>query len=357
MCIRRPKQSLGQVLTATSAWNAILSLPWLVHAGCLYVLLAVLLSPQSFANAFQLNACRLLLWVVAGGLIAFLVRRIRDDPDAAFSAWTAHFFRSYGMQGLVCNVGFVFIIASFGTFKTNISSIVPFYADPYIASLDYWLHGTDPWQITHRIPDWVGLVIDVMYSQVWFAVLICSFTMATFLYEGAQLKRYMASVFLIYCLLGSVLAICFASVGPIFYDAFYPGARFPGLAAALDANQNIVHIKEISAYLLNAEKLHMANFATGISAMPSIHVAFSVAIAWNMTGRSWASAAIGWSYAAFMIFGSVYSGWHYAVDGYLSATLASLIWIGLSRYYHLPVFPQRKAKQTIEDLAQLPEHA
>ena len=53
---------------------------------------------------------------------------------------------------------------------------------------------------------------------------------------------------------------------------------------------------------------------------------------------------IGWLYAALIMFGSVYTGWHYAVDGYLSAVLTSAIWIGVSRYYRLPIlYPSRRS--------------
>jgi membrane-associated phospholipid phosphatase len=47
---------------------------------------------------------------------------------------------------------------------------------------------------------------------------------------------------------------------------------------------------------------------------------------------------IGWAFASTILFGSIYTGWHYAVDGYLSAILSTAIWLLLSRFYRLPIF-------------------
>jgi hypothetical protein len=64
----------------------------------------------------------------------------------------------------------------------------------------------------------------------------------------------------------------------------------------------------------------------GISAMPSVHVA--VAVLFAVLG--WRTAAwLGWlftGYACVVLIGSVHLGWHYAVDGYVSAVVAPLIW-------------------------------
>jgi hypothetical protein len=64
----------------------------------------------------------------------------------------------------------------------------------------------------------------------------------------------------------------------------------------------------------------------GISAMPSVHVAAAVLFAlvgWQV-GRA---MGIGFTiYALVILTGSVHLGWHYAVDGYLSAAAVLLLW-------------------------------
>jgi len=69
----------------------------------------------------------------------------------------------------------------------------------------------------------------------------------------------------------------------------------------------------------------------GISAMPSMHVAMSmlfVLVAWN------ASSLLGVAFTVFAIviaIGSVHLGWHYAVDGYVSAICMPILWTAAGR--------------------------
>ena len=64
----------------------------------------------------------------------------------------------------------------------------------------------------------------------------------------------------------------------------------------------------------------------GISAMPSMHVATSVLIAfYAATHARWAGWFC-WIFAALIMIGSVHLGWHYAVDGYFGAAIAWMAW-------------------------------
>ena len=86
--------------------------------------------------------------------------------------------------------------------------------------------------------------------------------------------------------------------------------------------------------------------------MPSMHVAFVTLNAFFLSGfgRRWAVA--GWSFAALILFGSVYTGWHYAVDGYLSILVVSAIWYLIGRF----VLPQA-SRDTARIRLPLPEPA
>jgi membrane-associated phospholipid phosphatase len=72
-------------------------------------------------------------------------------------------------------------------------------------------------------------------------------------------------------------------------------------------------------------------FFTGISAMPSMHVAATVLCAmvgWQLNRAVGLILAL---FAAIIQLGSVHLGWHYAVDGYLSALFTFLIWKWMGR--------------------------
>ena len=71
---------------------------------------------------------------------------------------------------------------------------------------------------------------------------------------------------------------------------------------------------------------HGVRLGSGISAMPSMHVASSVLffLLARRVGR-----AAGWAFGIFalLIFvGSVHLAWHYALDGYVGAAGALLLW-------------------------------
>ena len=64
----------------------------------------------------------------------------------------------------------------------------------------------------------------------------------------------------------------------------------------------------------------------GISAMPSLHVAIAAWVA--LVFRAYVSRAqiIGWAWFAAILFGSVYLGWHYAVDGIVAVAISFGAW-------------------------------
>jgi membrane-associated phospholipid phosphatase len=71
---------------------------------------------------------------------------------------------------------------------------------------------------------------------------------------------------------------------------------------------------------------------SGSSAMPSMHVAMATLFAlrgWR-SGRTPGMALTG--FAAVSFAGSVQLGWHYAVDGYMSAALMAALWHVVGRW-------------------------
>jgi hypothetical protein len=130
----------------------------------------------------------------------------------------------------------VLFLASFTTFKINIPMIVPFYADPWIADLDRWLHGTDAWRLARSLPAATGIIVDFFYSGLWFGFALGGLLYASIADTNAEYRRMAWSALSTYLLLGIVAATALSSVGPVFYDHFYPGGRFADLIATLNAD-------------------------------------------------------------------------------------------------------------------------
>jgi hypothetical protein len=310
---------------------------WLLTALCLaYALAALCLQPgrylhlaQSYAEPFAFFLPALL----AAGLGLVALTFARHSP----TRFMLDMLRQRWLGAAPVIILFFLGITAFTTFKIVIPEIVPFYADRMLAELDLGLHGADPWIWTHSIvPEPVSAIIFIGYGYGWHVQWFGTLLFVAFWNNPAGRLRYLWAFALTTMLCGTVLAMALSSTGPIFHDHFYGGDRFAALQAALARNSYAAPVHIYANYLLTTYESGRPELGGGISAMPSMHVAFVTLNAFFLSGfgRRWAIAA--WSFAALILFGSVYTGWHYAVDGYLSILVVSALWYLTGRF----VLPQ-----------------
>src|SRR5690606_9683564 len=81
-----------------------------------------------------------------------------------------------------------------------------------------------------------------------------------------------------------------------------------------------------SGYLLANFEAGTGAAGTGISAMPSMHLAIVTLNACMLTSLNRQVGIVAWIYVALIQLGSVYLGWHYAIDGYFSIAVVCVIW-------------------------------
>jgi hypothetical protein len=236
-----------------------------------------------------------------------------------------------GSRGAVSRVGPILLAvaaticlqAGFSFFKNAIPEIVPYYADPMLARFDAWLHGgVDPWVWAHglwppaAVLPWLRAYMDVWaVPAVLFAVLLAAVDS-----DAERVRRYLWLYFGSWLVLGNLMALGLSSVGPVYYDRLIDGAaRFAGLSQALVqsgvAESGIGVLQEAlwQRYLRGG-----VDPGLGISAFPSMHVAVAALCALYLTERSPWLALPGWGFVAVIQFLSVYTGYHYAIDGYVS---------------------------------------
>lgn len=219
---------------------------------------------------------------------------------------------------------FILGLSAYTTYKIHIPHVVPFYADPYLADIDRYFFGSNAWRVMHEAPPQAGLLLDFFYTRVWPVVLLFGVLGALTFLKGALLQRYAWGIFFVYAVMGTLVATLFSSVGPIFYTEFYPEApQFTHLRPAIQNNPYTSNIIYYSNYLLDAYRSKELIFASGISAFPSVHVAVATLSAWFFTSFGRGFAILGWGHAIIIQYGSIYSGWHYAVDGDVSLVLVS----------------------------------
>jgi membrane-associated phospholipid phosphatase len=151
--------------------------------------------------------------------------------------------------------------------------------------------------------------------------------------ENTERKaRFLVLYLFCWLVIGNVLAILGASVGPVFYDALEGGTRFAGLHAAL-AQSGVTQgpVGQIQAFLWQSYAERGMAIGSGISAFPSVHVGVATLTALYLAERSRWLAPIGVAFVATILFLSVYTGYHYALDGYVSVLLVTGAWALLRR--------------------------
>lgn len=304
---------------------------WL--AACLvgYVSIVLAISGRTFGSLFvqYLHTLTAHLPQVLGPICVIgLLFRIRAHGISSSLQFLRH---RLPLLGFAIG-GMLLVLTAYTTFKILIPDVVPFYADEWAARFDARLHGVVPWQWAHSVwPDSWSSALMVAYGKIWFVYWI-----ATPLYVALWLRpdlarQYLWAFLLTLIICGNVLALMFSSVGPIYYDHFITDPQFEEFQASLKSLDGSESVLIYANYLLGSYESGDNAFGTGISAIPSMHVAVVVLNAWLFSQLNRIAGTLAWGFALLIQFGSVYTGWHYAIDGYLSAIVVTAIWAGVQR--------------------------
>ena len=272
---------------------------------------------------------QLLHFVVLLGVIlmaGLLVVTVIEQPSSPIAFMRGRIM-SRGAGAVVIIAALMLSSKAFTTLKYEYTVLVPFFADGVIASIDHAIHFGDPWRWARAIlPQALDYPLFLLYSAFWFVDVILAVTTAAFLADRALRERFLASFAIGVILLSTVIRVVANSAGPILYDRVHGGARFAELTASLKASPSGGDTLAISDFLFNSYVNHTEMLGTGISAMPSLHVAlaFLNALFFARLGRI--ARILGWTYFVIVMFGSVYFGWHYALDGYVSIAVMWALW-------------------------------
>lgn len=277
-------------------------------------------------------------------LIAFLIRAIVTRSRSPLRELALELRARFGTPMLAsAAVGplllMPIVIAAYGVLKQLMPLYTPFVLDDGFAAADRLLFlGHQPWEFTHAVfgSYTATLIIDRIYT-LWVGLLflaILGFALFAPRYDRARFFLSFASAWV---LLGVVGAYLGASAGPC-YTALTGANSAPEFAGLIErlghysADHGTLGAVKWQAVLWEAHIDRSYGFAMGISAMPSLHNAIAVlyALAFARAGRGWAIA--GWSFAIIIFVGSIHLGWHYAVDGIVSALAMVGIWWAAGRY-------------------------
>ncbi|MGZ9097023.1 MAG: phosphatase PAP2 family protein [Micavibrio sp.] len=231
-------------------------------------------------------------------------------------------------------IAFILFMSAFTSMKGMIPVMKSYMWDVPFMELDRTLHGgIDPWRILQPIFGYplVTAALNIVYN-LWFVVMFAVLYWQLFDLRRPQLRqRFFWAFFLSWMINGSVLAVLWSSAGPCFYDLVVVGGENP-FAAQMEYLRSIaahypVWAVQTQDLLWQTYENNATGLGSGISAMPSVHVA--IAFLFVFLGFHYKHRAIRWFFIIFaglILIGSVHLAWHYAVDGYVGILVMAIIW-------------------------------
>ena len=276
------------------------------------------------------------------GVVVFFGKSVWLLPAILLMLWFArgeHLPRRIAIaifQLLLCTV----FISTFFLVKVSLTRAVPFYLDPALHQFDVALHfGHLPLELSHSLADFIpAQAAAIVYTTAWIvpAMLLPVF-LALIDGDWERRKRFLWLYLFVWIILGNVVALAGMSAGPVYFDRLFGTevyATLPGLLREAGFQKTaLIYTQEFlwSNYVAND-----SSGGSGISAFPSVHVGLATVIALYLADRSRRLLPIAIAIPVIFQFLSVYTGWHYAIDGYFSIIVVVLVWHWLKRRAQTP---------------------
>ncbi|MDQ3137247.1 MAG: phosphatase PAP2 family protein [Gemmatimonadota bacterium] len=228
------------------------------------------------------------------------------------------------------------LLDTYTRWKGAIPTLHPFAWDGRLSDWDVRLHfGQAPWAWLHPMlgHPTATRVLDALY-WMWVPTVMLVVLWLAWNDRAALRAQFLLTFALAWIVLGTLMAAMMSSGGPCYF-ARITGA--PGPYAGLMAYLNTVHTHSPLGAVAGQEWLwgiytaHESRLYAGISAMPSMHVAMPVLYT-LMAARL--DRRLGFACGAFaclILVAAVHLGWHYAIDGYVSALALWGLWAASGR--------------------------
>ena len=222
------------------------------------------------------------------------------------------------------------LMPAFSAMKSSIPLLNSYSWDPVWIAADRAIHGTDPWRLLQPVLGFpiVTSLLSVAYHAWLFIVYAGSAYFCIFPKDRELRAQYFISYFALWTVVGVAMAIGFASVGPCFLAPLTGDHRFDEQMAYLHyANgQHPVFVLAVQEQLLAWHQQGNHGLATGISAMPSMHVSMALLFALSISKVSKVVGACAWLFLLTILIASVHLAYHYAMDGYVAIAATVAIW-------------------------------
>ena len=275
-----------------------------------------------FMTFFAGHASYVMVFVRPKKLIRYILNDFR----------TKYLKRERLLNGLPIIIFMPIFMSTFTSFKSLIPILNAFSWDSVFAKLDAMIHGGfQAWQLCQPIFGnyfltsglnlfynlWLFVMFEVLY---WQAFSLCDLRLR---------MQFFLSYLLAWILLGTIAATIFSSAGPCYYGKVVKGDDIyqPLMEYLNSAKQSsFVWALDTQEKLWKAYNENKTELGSGISAMPSMHVAMAFLFALLGWRKNRLIGIVFSAYVIIIMIGSVHLGWHYAIDGYAAILGTLLIW-------------------------------
>lgn len=234
------------------------------------------------------------------------------------------------MAGMAAMAGVTIFLGTFTSIKTALAPIQGgFPYDAFLADIDRFLHfGSAPWR--YLLPlgrnETLREIVEFNYGVLWFLSCFGALFFVVTSPRANQVRvHYLLMFMIVWVVCGNMLAGLMLSAGPAFYgDVTGDHARFGELVAFVAQSEGANAAFRSQHYLWLVHQSGLPGIGSGISAFPSVHVALVMMNALFLASYSRLLGAVAFVYVGFVLASSVYLGWHYAIDGYVSIIVVTL---------------------------------
>jgi len=263
-----------------------------------------------------------MIWIFVQVVILLPARA--DDPLQT----TLRRIREPARLALLPAVIFPLFLGAYTWAKCSIPFSVGYGWEAVWADADHLIFGVDAWRWAHAIlPEFLAPAMSFYYAVIWGFALVFSGTLISAFAARQFTATYFAALMLSWLIGGIAMAYAISAAGPIFVHLTDPELvlRFAPLRAELVRllGEDDLVLKS-QRYLTAGMNVKIALKGGGISAMPSMHIATATILICAAWRTRWLPLALLFWLLTF--FGSIYLGYHYAVDAPVAAALAVSCW-------------------------------
>ena len=285
--------------------------------------------------AFKIGQIFLCGYLITKALYIMIIVRPKKLARTIIDDYKANIFNLKSiLNALPIMLLFPIFFSAFTSFKSLIPEIIPFSYDPLFIKADQFIHGGfHPYQL---LMPFLGFgVITFIFAcvyKIWFFAKFAVLYWQAFSFSNPALRsQFFLTCILSWIINGSMFALLFSSAGPCFFHLIFPDQSNP-----FEPLMSYLHETDLSfsVWALNSQEYLWNNFTSnntahlsGISAFPSMHVSMAFIFLLVSTHYHRAVFAGFLVFFMFILIGSVFLGWHYAVDGYFAILTTWLIWV------------------------------